>query len=1207
MTTQSAFSISYNFIAGTIAYIAGSYLCIYNPSTNETTNISNKSSKQFTCVKFSPMNNYLAAGEICFSKVTPSIYIWAGSLGNIQFNEISKELKGHKSGILAIEFSQDEKYLLSIGNENDMGIFLWELETKQRIGAKKLKNVVLGLCFDIKSNSFITVGDNFSKFWQYSEEEKNIKSKKLEISIKASQKYVSVSSFQNTIFVLTEEGILYFIEQDKKTVHMNLQTKTAFFISVNDGQLICGCANGIIRLFSINPVKHIITLPNPPSYNASNPNNEFPGCIFAIKDSNLERNRIVSLYSDRTLIVWDLKKQNAPKKKRILYHHSGPIHGIAFDENPNIFYSGSEDGTIRGWQLHKETISKDPSFIKASSNNQIKIIKFPINKTSNQNIESEVSVDKENVFSCLISEGKYIIAGDSAVNLKVFNSDDLSLKNNIPAHNQEVVCLDSIYNPETKISLLASGSRDRLIHIFNITNNFERVASCSDHTSTITSLKFALPIAKEEKKEIKLISSSADKSIIFRIISDNFEIKRFHIELDKTNKIYSFDYNPLSDLIAVGQENKISFFQSNGTTIKSFGNQIDSKKSHSFDNIFILIDPVSKYLFTSTSDKVIKIRDLEDGKSIFRLENTGITTSIKISRDFSRIITASSEGFIFIYRLPEAYTNFLKNNLNNGPINLQKKDVVQDLPNLSFDILNSLSSPEKQKIRLEKINRIKQEAQESSQQIDSNVDKALNLINNLYESRNTDIVKNDESKEFSNKFLLSESKSEIDTEKLTMKDQKEESEKNFEVSDITSLSNQDSMSVSDYPQNSPQLQNLLKNLNLNSQQNIKSEPREMNEIKIEKPTDKLSLGEISIQIKNDTTNVLCQKKPQIEMKNDAKIMIESPDNKKISAQNASPILPQDSLDIIFEDKGSNKNKTNTVEDTSSEEQVIKPSKFEEKINSEDKINIIVQDSLELIQDQKDVKKTEIISEKVEALDIKKSIQEAELNKKYEKVQENQYEADFEIEDLTSEIKKEESKTDEEILDETEISNINKNEVIDDQKEDPNLNFCKNHYENIENSYSPKINIRNSCSSLYLENKKKEESKENLIDQNELKVQSKAPSNPFIESHQLQNVVAKRQLIKQEKNKNQDLFKIEQFFQKNFDKENIQRNGSDRKLVVSEETQTGEGVNEIEEIIFQLNDGLNKLRSISSKVKSDNSEKLKQVYQYFLLEKSEKIF
>lgn len=55
------------------------------------------------------------------------------------------------------------------------------------------------------------------------------------------------------------------------------------------------------------------------------------------------------------------------------------------------------------------------------------------------------------------------------------------------------------------IDYLATGSRDRVIHIYD--GNFNTIESLEEHTSSVTHLKFS---------GYRLVSCSLDKSIIFR-------------------------------------------------------------------------------------------------------------------------------------------------------------------------------------------------------------------------------------------------------------------------------------------------------------------------------------------------------------------------------------------------------------------------------------------------------------------------------------------------------------------------------------------------------------------------------------------------------------------------------------------------------------------------------------------------------------------
>ena len=64
----------------------------------------------------------------------------------------------------------------------------------------------------------------------------------------------------------------------------------------------------------------------------------------------------------------------------------------------------------------------------------------------------------------------------------------------IEAHDAEVLCLeysDSCQLPNSKKSksLLASASRDRLIHVFNATRDYGFLHTLDDHSSSITAIR----------------------------------------------------------------------------------------------------------------------------------------------------------------------------------------------------------------------------------------------------------------------------------------------------------------------------------------------------------------------------------------------------------------------------------------------------------------------------------------------------------------------------------------------------------------------------------------------------------------------------------------------------------------------------------------------------------------------------------------------
>jgi len=58
---------------------------------------------------------------------------------------------------------------------------------------------------------------------------------------------------------------------------------------------------------------------------------------------------------------------------------------------------------------------------------------------------------------------------------------------------------------------LATASRDRLVHIFDIDHDYGLVQTLDDHSSAITAVRFT-----ELDSQLMMLSCGADKSLLFR-------------------------------------------------------------------------------------------------------------------------------------------------------------------------------------------------------------------------------------------------------------------------------------------------------------------------------------------------------------------------------------------------------------------------------------------------------------------------------------------------------------------------------------------------------------------------------------------------------------------------------------------------------------------------------------------------------------------
>ena len=62
--------------------------------------------------------------------------------------ELKYTLKGHKFGIQTIKFSPNCDYLISLGDANDRGLFVWDFQKEERVTSNKLGRAVNCFSFE---------------------------------------------------------------------------------------------------------------------------------------------------------------------------------------------------------------------------------------------------------------------------------------------------------------------------------------------------------------------------------------------------------------------------------------------------------------------------------------------------------------------------------------------------------------------------------------------------------------------------------------------------------------------------------------------------------------------------------------------------------------------------------------------------------------------------------------------------------------------------------------------------------------------------------------------------------------------------------------------------------------------------------------------------------------------------------------------------
>lgn len=429
------------------------------------------------------------------------------------------------------------------------------------------------------------------------------------------------------------------------------------------------------RVFNTETLEYVTTLPRTHylgvdvsqgvqiSHMMSAPqNSKYPDTIAIVYDES--RSKVSCVYNDHSLYIWDLRDIRRVGKSHSFLYHSACIWGVEtvpsnFLRNGNVqcklptdsFLTCSSDDTIRVWgleqsetnEIYRKNIYSKELLKVIYIDDELNFIKDMDNPT--QSNEKSSSYDGRNGVRCIKVSADYgqLATGDRSGNIRIYNLNSLKLITSIEAHDSEVLCLEYT-NDKIDRKLLASASRDRLIHVFDVENGYRILQTLDDHSSSITSVKFI-----GSGLQFQMISCGADKSIIFRNYQNNQFTRGNNCSAKNTLYDMEVDSTAKHILTACQDRNIRVYGTQNAKHTKTF------KGSHSDEGTLIKLslDLSGIYIATSCTDKTLSVYDYYSGECMAKMYgHSELVTGLKFTNDCKHLISASGDGCIFIWQVP---------------------------------------------------------------------------------------------------------------------------------------------------------------------------------------------------------------------------------------------------------------------------------------------------------------------------------------------------------------------------------------------------------------------------------------------------------------------------------------------------------------------------------------------------------------------------
>ncbi|KAL7740621.1 hypothetical protein ACLKA6_009502 [Drosophila palustris] len=685
LTVCSNAALDVSPISGLLAYPAGCTVVLFNAKRHTQAYLVNSSRKAFTSVAFSRCGRYVATGEC---GMNPAIKVWEletpnGNLEQCSGGNVVAEFVDHKYAVTCVAFSPTGKYLVSVGSQHDMIVNVFDWRANLKMASNKISSKVSAVCFAEDGSYFVTVGNRHVKYW-YLEGGRKYKDpiplmgRSAILGDLRDNDFCAVACGKGicseSTYAITRQGhLVEFSSRRLLDKWVQCRASNANCICVNERFILVGCAESIIRIFNAATLEYVTTLPRTHylgvdvsqgiqiNHIMSVPQQaKFPDCIAMVFDE--QRSKVSCVYNDHSLYIWDLRDISRVGKSHSFLYHSTCIWGVEtvpynLEREPSqtlpedCFVTCSSDDTIRVWglescannEIYRKNIYSKELLKIIYSDEDLHYIKDQGSSLFDKAGNS--GYDGRNGVRCIkISpELQHLASGDRCGNIRIYSLQNLKLLTTIEAHESEVLCLE-YSNDKIERKLLASASRDRLIHVFDVSQKYLLLQTLDDHSSSITSIKFV-----GAGLNFQMISCGADKSIMFRSFQGNIFMRGTNTSGKTTLYDMEVDSNAKHILTACQDRNVRVYGTQNAKQTKTF------KGSHSDEGslIKLSLDPSGIYVATSCTDKTLAVYDYYSSECMARMYgHSELVTGLKFTNDCRHLISASGDGCIFIWQVP---------------------------------------------------------------------------------------------------------------------------------------------------------------------------------------------------------------------------------------------------------------------------------------------------------------------------------------------------------------------------------------------------------------------------------------------------------------------------------------------------------------------------------------------------------------------------
>ncbi|XP_072259665.1 cilia- and flagella-associated protein 52 [Pyxicephalus adspersus] len=550
-----------------------------------------------SCFTASKSGKYLASGQVTYMGFKADILMW-----DYNKRECCGKLTLHKVKVEALAFSPNDKYLVSLGGQDDGSIVLWNVLTKEPICGSPASSLNAGhaLTVTFSNNSddvFITGGNGTLRVWEVDLANRKLRPTECQMGqLKRVVTCLAVAEDDSCFYCGTSTGDVLKINTRTKLLNSYGPQKKKFSLGVTTlrllktGEILIGSGDGKLSLCIEPDYKELNRV-------------QLQGAITSITLRGQGHQFFVGTSKAQ------IYRFNYPEFKQELVAscHSEAINDIAFPFATAELFATCSKNDIRVWH----TVSHEELLRITVPNMTCNAIEF-------------------------MRDGKSIISAWNDGKIRAFTPESGRLLYEIVnAHSMGVTAIATMSNCKR----IVSGGGEGQVRVWELGKDSQHlVESMKEHKSAVICIRL-----RSNNKEC--VTASSDGTCI---IWDLERFVRKQMILDNT-LFRCVCYHPEEfQIITSGTDRKIVYWEVfDGSPIRG----VEGSMSGSINGMDISDN--GSHFVTGGNDKLIKVWDYNDGEVTYvGIGHSGNINQLKISPLSKYIISVSNDGAILCWKYP---------------------------------------------------------------------------------------------------------------------------------------------------------------------------------------------------------------------------------------------------------------------------------------------------------------------------------------------------------------------------------------------------------------------------------------------------------------------------------------------------------------------------------------------------------------------------